>query len=172
MSVIIRKRFDRWSAPADTDSSNQWLAWKTRIGAPLLNLSDCPPLIQSFTSVTSQERNSVYLVKALAWLQSVLHVYVLMPIFKTLDSQRNRKTLNSSIKSKLLKMLIQYGFKAFVTRIHSQVILGLPSSCSHAACTKMAGELAWFLTHFQVFQSHSSQGCNTEEKQDSVTHNV
>lgn len=52
------------------------------------------------------------------------------------------------------------------------VILGLSSSRSHAACTKMAGELAWVLTHFQVFHSHSSQGCNTEEKQDSVTHNV
>lgn len=64
------------------------------------------------------------------------------------------------------------GFEAFVTSTHIQVILGLSSSRSHAACTKMAGELAWVLTHFQVFHSHSSQGCNTEEKQDSVTHNV
>lgn len=30
----------------------------------------------------------------------------------------------------------------------------------------------WVLTHFQVFYSHSIQDCNTEEKQDSVTHNV
>lgn len=37
----------------------------------------------------------------------------------------------------------------------------------------MASKLAWILTHFQAgFQSHSSQGCNTEERQDSVTHNV
>lgn len=30
----------------------------------------------------------------------------------------------------------------------------------------------WVLTHFQVFHSHSIQDCNTEEKQDSVTHNI
>lgn len=37
----------------------------------------------------------------------------------------------------------------------------------------MAVKLVWSLTHFQAgFQSQSSQGCNTEQKQDSVTHNV
>lgn len=30
----------------------------------------------------------------------------------------------------------------------------------------------WVLTHFQVFHSHSIQDRNTEEKQDSVTHNI
>lgn len=30
----------------------------------------------------------------------------------------------------------------------------------------------WVLTHFQVFHSHSIQGCNAEEKQDSVTRNI
>lgn len=44
---------------------------------------------------------------------------------------------------------------------------------AYTACTKMAGKLAWILTSFQAgFQSHSSQGCNTGEKQDPVTHNV
>lgn len=62
--------------------------------------------------------------------------------------------------------------EAAVRSIYIQVILGLPSSCSHAACTKMAGELEWVLTHFQLFHSHSSQGCITEKKQDSVTHSV
>lgn len=37
----------------------------------------------------------------------------------------------------------------------------------------MAVKLVWILTHFQPgFQSHSSHGRNTEEKQDPVTHNV
>lgn len=37
----------------------------------------------------------------------------------------------------------------------------------------MAVKLVQSLTHFQGgFQSHSSQGCNTEEKQDAVTKKV
>lgn len=37
----------------------------------------------------------------------------------------------------------------------------------------MAVKLVWILTHVQGgFQSHTSQGCNTEEKQDAVTHSI
>lgn len=37
---------------------------------------------------------------------------------------------------------------------------------------KNGSEWLWVLTRFQVFHSHSIQDCNTEEKQDSVTHNI
>lgn len=44
---------------------------------------------------------------------------------------------------------------------------------SSTACTKMAVMLAWISSHFQAgFQSQSSQGCNTEEKQESAAQNV
>lgn len=63
--------------------------------------------------------------------------------------------------------------EGFVMSVKIQVIWGLPIFCSHTACTKMAVKLAWILTHIQGgFQSHSSQGCNTEEKQDAITHNI
>lgn len=55
----------------------------------------------------------------------------------------------------------------------SQSFEDFPAAGTRSACTKMAVKLAWILTHFQAgFQSHSSQGCNTEERQDSVTHNI
>ncbi len=79
--------------------------------------------------------------------------------------------LKTSKLKEILKQLQQTGKKC--SSIHIWVILGLPSSCNHTACTKMAAKLAWILTHVQAgFQSHSSEGCNTEERQDSVTHKV
>lgn len=93
-------------------------------------------------------------------------------------------SLKNANKSKLLKLYQGYNDEQLQKKCYIKyfgrlwnkksylVILGLSSSCSHTACTKMAEELVWVLTHFQIFHSHSSEGCNTGEKQDSVTHNI